>query len=83
MALMITDECICCGACTEVCPNNAITEGDDFTSVINPILCTECVGYHSEPQCVEVCAVDAIIQNPDFLETNEQLLEKKERLHPV
>ena len=83
MALMITDECICCGACTEVCPNNAISEGDDQISVINPTLCTECVGFEDTPQCVEVCAVDAIIQNLDFIESKEELLEKKEELHPI
>ena len=81
MALMITDECIMCGACIDVCPNNAITEGDDFVSVINPNLCTECVGFHNAPQCVEVCAVDAILQNPDYIENKEQLILKKEKLN--
>jgi len=27
MAIMITDECINCGACEPECPNNAIYEG--------------------------------------------------------
>lgn len=81
MALMITDECIMCGACLEVCPNNAISEGEDLISVINPNLCTECVGFEDSPQCVEVCAVEAIIQNPDYQETKEQLMLKKENLY--
>ena len=29
MAIMITDECINCGACEPECPNNAIYEGGD------------------------------------------------------
>lgn len=81
MALMITDECIMCGACLEVCPNNAISEGDDLISVINPNLCTECVGFEDAPQCVDVCTVDAIIQNPDYQETKEELKLKKEKLY--
>jgi ferredoxin len=42
MALMITDECISCGACVSECPNDAISEGD-MIYVINPDRCTECV----------------------------------------
>jgi len=63
MALMIVDECISCGLCVEECPNNAISEGDPIY-VINPDMCTECVGFYSEPQCVKVCPVDAILQDP-------------------
>ncbi|MEC5165361.1 NAD-dependent dihydropyrimidine dehydrogenase PreA subunit [Flavobacterium sp. PL11] len=29
MAIIITDECINCGACEPECPNNAIYEGGD------------------------------------------------------
>lgn len=29
MAIIITDECINCGACEPECPNNAIYEGAD------------------------------------------------------
>jgi ferredoxin len=27
---------------------------------IEPLLCTECVGYAEEPQCVEICPRDVI-----------------------
>jgi ferredoxin len=80
MALMITDDCIECKACFEECPNNAIIVGDDLISKIDPYLCTECVGYYSEPQCVDVCPIDAVKQNPDFIESRDQLLLKKERI---
>ena len=80
MALIITDECIACGACVAECPNEAISEGDPIF-VINPNLCTECVGFYDEPQCVAVCPVDAIIQDPDHVESKEELLEKKKRIH--
>ena len=43
MALMITDECISCGACEPECPSQAISQGDSH-QVINPARCTECVG---------------------------------------
>ncbi len=81
MALMITDECINCGACVPECPNEAISEGDDI-HVIAPEKCTECVGWYDEPQCVQVCPVDCIVDDPDHKETKEQLIEKFKKLHP-
>lgn len=79
MALMINEDCINCGACEPECPNEAISEGDPVY-VINPDLCTECVGYYDEPQCISVCPVDCVEQNPDYVETSEQLLKKKESI---
>lgn len=83
MALMITEDCISCHACQAECPNNAISEGNDNISKIDPYLCTECVGYYDEPQCVNVCPVDCILKDPDFIETKEQLLLKKEKISAV
>ena len=80
MAMLITDECISCGVCESECPNEAISPGDEIF-VIDPDLCTECIGFYDEPQCVAVCPVDAIIKDPDHQETNEELLEKKKRIH--
>jgi len=79
MALMITDECVNCGVCEPECPNDAISEGDD-TYVIDPASCTECVGHFDEPQCVDVCPVDCIPQDPDHEESKEQLQAKFEKL---
>lgn len=77
MALMITKECIVCGACESECPNNAITAGEAFYE-IDSELCTECVGYHAEPQCKSVCPIDeAVITNPEYLETKGELLKKQ------
>jgi ferredoxin len=114
MAIMITDECINCGACEPECPNNAIYEGGvewavaDGTSVqgtyvlengeptdanekhrpiaedyyyITPDKCTECVGFHEEPQCAAVCPVDCCVPDPERRESNDLLLARKERLH--
>jgi ferredoxin len=113
MAIMITDECINCGACEPECPNNAIYEGgtewrfSDGTSLkgeVNAISgtytsdstqtpksmdtyyivsdkCTECVGFHDEPQCAAVCPVDCCVDDPDHRETKEQLLGKKQYMH--
>ncbi len=80
MALIINDECTACGLCITECPNDAISEGDEIY-VIDPDKCTECVGFYDEPQCVLVCPVDAIVPNPDYEETREELLEKKKRIH--
>jgi ferredoxin len=114
MAIMITDECINCGACEPECPNNAIYEGgvewriSDGTTVtggyalldgsevdaeaeqepisedlyyITPDKCTECTGFHEEPQCAAVCPVDCCVPDPDHVESEELLLDRKERLH--
>lgn len=79
MSLIITDECINCDVCEPECPNEAISQGDDIY-VIDPGLCTECVGHFDEPQCVEVCPVDCIPKDPDHVETEEELQAKYERL---
>ena len=79
MALLITDECINCDVCEPACPNEAISEGDDIY-VIDPDLCTECVGHFDEPQCVVICPVDCIPKDPDHVETDNDLLAKYKRI---
>lgn len=114
MAIMITDECINCGACEPECPNTAIYEGgiewkvEDGTEVkgtymledgrrvevdeeqepisdefyyIVPDKCTECVGFHEEPQCAAVCPVDCCVPDPEREESEAELLARKARLH--
>ncbi|MFN7950982.1 MAG: YfhL family 4Fe-4S dicluster ferredoxin [bacterium] len=81
MSTTITDECINCGACEPECPNNAISEGDDIY-VIDPQLCTECVGFFDIEQCAEVCPVDCCVPDPNNLESEEVLLERAKKLHP-
>lgn len=114
MAIIITDECINCGACEPECPNNAIYEGgvewsyadgttvtgnltlvdgtvvdaaqehapveDDYYFIV-PDKCTECEGFHEEPQCAAVCPVDCCVPDPDREESVELLLQKKAILH--
>lgn len=75
MALKITDECINCDVCEPVCPNSAISMGPEIY-VIDPKLCTECVGHHGEPQCVEVCPVNCIPKDPANVEAREELYAK-------
>lgn len=79
MALKITDECINCGVCEEPCPNTAIYMGEEIFE-IDPERCTECVGHFDTPQCVDVCPVDCIPIDPNWIETPEQLLTKYKRL---
>ena len=114
MAIIITDECINCGACEPECPNNAIYEAseewkysdgtslsgnivsldgtkmdadepqepiDDEVYFIVPSKCTECIGFHDEPQCAAVCPVDCCVPDEENEETEEQLLAKKVFLH--
>jgi len=114
MAIIITDECINCGACEPECPNTAIYEGaDDWRYAdgtdlkgdvvfpdgqrvnaeeprepisdeiyyIVPDKCTECKGFHDEPQCAAVCPVDCCVPDEDVVETEEELLAKQRFLH--
>jgi ferredoxin len=114
MAIMITDECINCGACEPECPNNAIYEGGtewrfsdgtslkgEVSTIGNPPVdadapqtpremdtyyivtdkCTECVGFHDEPQCAAVCPVDCCVDDPNFRESQETLLARKTQMH--
>ena len=114
MAIMITDECINCGACEPECPNNAIYEGgaewkySDGTNLTGAITtldgneidaqnvfepknmdvyyivtdkCTECVGFHDEPQCAAVFPVDCCVDDPDYREIEEELIAKKNFMH--
>ncbi|MBN4081583.1 4Fe-4S dicluster domain-containing protein [bacterium AH-315-C07] len=114
MAIIITDECINCGACEPECPNNAIYEPgvewrfadgtsmkgdvekmdgstvdadaenapvDDDVYYITPEKCTECEGFHDEPQCAAVCPVDCCIDDEDVRESVEELLAKKDKMH--
>lgn len=43
--------------------------------------CTECVGFHDEPQCAAVCPVDCCVDDEDIRESKEELMAKKERMH--
>ena len=43
--------------------------------------CTECKGFHDEPQCAAVCPVDCCVDDEDVRETETELLEKKAWLH--
>lgn len=27
---------------------------------VNPVLCTECIGYYDKPTCIAVCPIDCI-----------------------
>lgn len=79
MALLITQECINCDVCEPECPNAAISLGEQIY-VIDPAKCTECVGHFDEPQCMQVCPVACIVQDPSHQETPAQLLHKYHRL---
>ncbi len=81
MATMIANDCINCGACEPECPNNAISQGDPIF-VIDPMLCTECVGFHDYEACAAVCPVDVCITDPKNIETEEALIARARQIHP-
>lgn len=43
--------------------------------------CTECQGFHEEPQCASVCPVDCCVPDEMYKETVDELLGKKDKLH--
>jgi ferredoxin len=53
---------------------------DDYYFIVTD-KCTECVGFHEEPQCAAVCPVDCCVPDPDFVESEQTLLKKKEIMH--
>ena len=81
MATQITEDCINCGACEDECPNGAISMGAE-TFVIEPDLCTECVGFHGKEQCAEVCPVDCCVPDPNNAEEEGALFERAKEIHP-
>ena len=81
MATYITEDCINCGACEPECPNEAISEGDEIY-VIDPDLCTECVGFFDTEQCQAVCPVECCLPDPKRPEAEPLLAERAVKLHP-
>jgi ferredoxin len=53
---------------------------DEFFYIVTD-KCTECIGFTGEPACAEVCPVDCCVDDEDNVETEEELLAKKELLH--
>ncbi len=81
MATYITDDCINCGACVPECPNGAISLGEEIY-VIDPLLCTECVGFNEREACAAVCPVDCCLPDPNRVEAEDVLLQRARELHP-
>ena len=53
---------------------------EDFYYIVSD-KCTECKGFHDEPQCAAVCPVDCCIPDPDVVESEEVLQAKKKMMH--
>ena len=60
MALQITEACVNCWACVDVCPNEAIYE-DMPHFLIDDQKCTECLGHHADAQCAAICPIECAI----------------------
>lgn len=82
MALKIDHDCINCDMCEPECPNQAIFMGEEVYE-IDPNLCTECIGYYDEPQCIECCPIDCIEPDPEHVETEETVNAKLEAIKLV
>ncbi len=59
-------------------PQSAIS--DDVYYIVSD-KCTECKGFHDEPQCAAVCPVDCCIPDDNVVEMEADLLSKKAWLH--
>ncbi len=54
----------------------------DFFYIV-PDKCTECKGFHDEPQCAAVCPVDCCVPDPAHVEDIDTLLKRKEYLDSI
>ena len=66
----------------EVDANEAQEPVSDEIYYIVPDKCTECKGFHEEPQCAAVCPVDCCVPDDSHVETEEALLGKQRFMHP-
>ena len=57
-----------------------IPVSDEFYYIV-PDKCTECKGFHDEPQCAAVCPVDCCIPDEKNIETEDELLGKQRFMH--
>ncbi len=69
MTLRITDDCIECQACLEVCAHQAISQMRVAKArpqiAVDPSACTHCWPFEQRPRCVNVCPVGCIVVDPD------------------
>ena len=54
---------------------------DEYYFIV-PDKCTECMGFHEEPQCAAVCPVDCCVPDENNIETEEIFLGKQRFMHP-
>ena len=66
---------------TEIDADAAQTPVSDDLYYIVPGKCTECKGFHDEPQCAAVCPVDCCVPDNDHVESEETLLSKQRFMH--
>ena len=60
--------------------NEQVAGSDDFFYIATD-KCTECIGFHEEPQCAAVCPVDCCVSDDDNVESEAELMIKKDALH--
>ena len=53
----------------------------DEVYYIVPDKCTECEGFHEEPQCAAVCPVDCCIPDELNVDSHDELMARKLKLH--
>ncbi len=82
MALTILSDCINCSICEPECPNLAISyDTKKKIYVIDPDLCTECVGFYDKPTCDAVCPINCIEKDPNHVEEQAVLFKKYQKLY--
>jgi len=64
MSYSISELCVNCHACYDVCPNDAIYKASS-QFMINKKSCTECEGDHDDAQCASICPIEGAILQPD------------------
>ena len=60
--------------------DSQIPVSDEFYFIVTD-KCTECKGFHEEPQCAAVCPVDCCVPDEKNVETEKELLDKQKLMH--
>ncbi|MCR5661828.1 MAG: 4Fe-4S binding protein [bacterium] len=74
MAHVVTEKCLQCGSCSEVCPVEAI-HGGDTQFFINPNECIDCGA------CMSQCPAEAIYPEDELPEEYKDAAEKNKEFY--
>ncbi|GGP00915.1 hypothetical protein GCM10012280_70700 [Wenjunlia tyrosinilytica] len=67
--------------CGNGTPTRRSRRGDEIY-IIDPNLCSDCVGFYDAAACQTVCPVECCLPDPENEESEEVLISRTLKLHP-